>query len=79
MDFNIHPFVADLSNSKRDESTNSAFCLGSLADLTDSSILLENDGLEKICRKNFAINKPDNRDLNRILAQASSFLTSPLR
>jgi len=61
------------------EPYNSVLSTHSLLEHTDVAFLLDNEAIYDICRKNLGIEKPTYRNLNRLLAQVISSLTTSLR
>ena len=45
----------------------------------DVSVLLDNEGINDICRRNLDIERPTYSNLNRVIAQVVSSLTASLR
>ena len=54
-------------------------CVHSLLEHTDVTIMLDNEALYDICRRNLDIERPTYTNLNRLLAQIISSLTASLR
>jgi tubulin alpha len=61
------------------EPYNSVLSTHSLLEHTDVAFLLDNEAIYDICRKNLGIEKPTYVNLNRLLAQVISSLTTSLR
>merc|ERR1712008_550986 len=54
-------------------------CVHSLLEHTDVTIMMDNEALYDICRRNLDIERPTYTNLNRMLAQIISSLTASLR
>ena len=61
------------------EPYNSVLAMHSLLEHTDVSIVLDNEALYDICRRNLDIERPTYTNLNRIIAQVVSSLTASIR
>ncbi|KYR01000.1 alpha tubulin [Tieghemostelium lacteum] len=61
------------------EPYNSVLSTHSLLEHTDVSFMLDNEAIYSICRKSLNIDKPSYTNLNRLVAQVISSLTSSLR
>ncbi|KAF2070913.1 hypothetical protein CYY_007757 [Polysphondylium violaceum] len=61
------------------EPYNSVLSTHSLLEHTDVSFMLDNEAIYNICRKSLDIDKPTYTNLNRLVAQVISSLTSSLR
>lgn len=61
------------------EPYNSVLAMHSILDHTDVSIVLDNEALYDICRRNLDIAKPTYTNINRIIAQVVSSLTASIR
>eukprot|EP01132_Coremiostelium_polycephalum_P006668 gene6668-8248_t len=61
------------------EPYNSVLSTHSLLEHTDVSFMLDNEAIYNICRKSLNIDKPTYTNLNRLVAQVISSLTSSLR
>ena len=58
---------------------NTVLCVHSLLEHTDVTVMLDNEALYDICRRNLDIERPTYTNLNRLLAQIISSLTASLR
>merc|ERR1719269_229456 len=61
------------------EPYNTVLCVHSLLEHTDVTVMLDNEALYDICRRNLDIERPTYTNLNRLLAQIISSLTASLR
>jgi len=61
------------------EPYNTVLCVHSLLEHTDVTIMMDNEALYDICRRNLDIERPTYTNLNRLLAQIISSLTASLR
>merc|ERR1712165_136886 len=61
------------------EPYNTVLCVHSLLEHTDVTIMMDNEALYDICRRNLDIERPTYTNLNRLLAQVISSLTASLR
>merc|ERR1711874_797148 len=61
------------------EPYNTVLCVHSLLEHTDVTIMMDNEVLYDICRRNLDIERPTYTNLNRLLAQIISSLTASLR
>lgn len=61
------------------ESYNSVLGTQTLIEHSDVSIMLDNEALYDICRRNLDIERPNYTNLNRITSQVVSSLTASLR
>lgn len=61
------------------EPYNSVLTTHKLLEFTDVAVVLDNEAIYKLCKRNLDIGRPDYRDLNRIIAQVISSLTTSLR
>merc|ERR1711970_1507329 len=61
------------------EPYNTVLCVHSLLEHTDVTIMMDNEALHDICRRNLDIERPTYTNLNRLLAQIISSLTASLR
>merc|ERR1712222_196688 len=61
------------------EPYNTVLCVHSLLEHTDVTILMDNEALYDLCRRNLDIERPTYTNLNRLLAQIISSLTASLR
>ena len=75
--FNIMP-SPQISNACV-EPYNSVLSTHSLLEHEDVSVVLDNEGIYDICRRNLAIERPTFTNLNRLIAQVISSLTASLR
>ena len=75
--FNIFP-SPQISNACV-EPYNSVLSTHSLLEHEDVSVVLDNEGIYDICRRNLAIERPTFTNLNRLIAQVISSLTASLR
>merc|ERR1712060_40044 len=53
--------------------------LGSLLQHTDVAVMLDNEAVYDICRRNLDIERPTYTNLNRLISQVISSLTASLR
>merc|ERR1712136_427115 len=58
---------------------NTVLCVHSLLEHTDVTVMMDNEALYDICRRNLDIERPTYTNLNRLLAQIISSLTASLR
>jgi tubulin alpha len=61
------------------EPYNTVLCVHSLLEHTDVTVMLDNEALYDICRRNLDIERPTYTNLNRLLSQIISSLTASLR
>jgi len=61
------------------EPYNTVLCVHSLLEHTDVTIMMDNEALYDICRRNLDIERPTYTNLNRLLGQIISSLTASLR
>merc|ERR1712238_149922 len=61
------------------EPYNTVLCVHSLLEHTDVTIMMDNEALYDICRRNLDIERPTYTNLNRLLGQIVSSLTASLR
>merc|ERR1712125_270305 len=61
------------------EPYNTVLCVHSLLEHTDVTIMMDNEALYDICRRNLDIERPTYTNLNRLLGQVISSLTASLR
>jgi tubulin alpha len=61
------------------EPFNSVLALHQMVDLSDVSVMLDNEALYDICRRSLEVERPTYVNLNRLVAQAVSSLTASLR
>merc|ERR1711945_70034 len=61
------------------EPYNTVLCVHSLLEHTDVTIMMDNEALYDICRRNLDIERPTYTNLNRLLAQIMGSLTASLR
>merc|ERR1712071_244801 len=61
------------------EPYNTVLCVHSLLEHTDVTIMMDNEALYDICRRNLDIERPTYTNLNRLMAQIISSLTASLR
>merc|ERR1711929_19768 len=61
------------------EPYNTVLCVHSLLEHTDVTIMMDNEALYDICRRNLDIERPSYVNLNRLIAQVISSLTASLR
>merc|ERR1712176_802507 len=61
------------------EPYNTVLCVHSLLEHTDVTIMMDNEALYGICRRNLDIERPTYTNLNRLLGQIISSLTASLR
>ena len=61
------------------EPYNSILCTHSLLQHLDVDVILDNQAIYDICRRNLDIERPTYTNLNRIIAQVISSLTASLR
>merc|ERR1712193_365096 len=61
------------------EPYNTVLCVHSLLEHTDVTIMMDNEALYDICRRNLDIERPTYTNLNRLIAQIISSLTASLR
>ena len=61
------------------EPYNTVLCVHSLLEHTDVTIMMDNEALYDLCRRNLDIERPTYTNLNRLLAQIISSLTASLR
>jgi len=61
------------------EPYNTVLCVHSLLEHTDVTVMMDNEALYDICRRNLDIERPTYTNLNRLLAQIISSLTASLR
>merc|ERR550525_1553280 len=61
------------------EPYNTVLCVHSLLEHTDVTIMMDNEALYDICRRNLDIERPTYTNLNRLQAQIISSLTASLR
>ena len=75
--FNVYP--SPQISTAVVEPYNSVLAMHSLLEHTDVSIVLDNEALYDICRRNLDIERPTYTNLNRIIAQVVSSLTASIR
>ena len=75
--FNIYP-SPQISNACV-EPYNSVLSTHGLLEHEDVSVVLDNEAIYDICRRNLAIERPTFTNLNRLIAQVISSLTASLR
>merc|ERR1712080_626153 len=61
------------------EPYNTVLCVHSLLEHADVTIMMDNEALYDICRRNLDIERPTYTNLNRLLGQVVSSLTASLR
>jgi len=61
------------------EPYNTVLCVHSLLEHTDVTVMMDNEALYDICRRNLDIERPTYTNLNRLLGQIISSLTASLR
>ncbi|GMP21833.1 hypothetical protein CsSME_00000101 [Camellia sinensis var. sinensis] len=61
------------------EPYNSVFSTHSLLEHTDTAVLLDNEAIYNICRRSLDIERPTYTNLNRLISQIISSLTTSLR
>merc|ERR1712054_414114 len=61
------------------EPYNTVLCVHSLLEHTDVTVMIDNEALYDICRRNLDIERPTYTNLNRLIAQVISSLTASLR
>merc|ERR1712193_312462 len=61
------------------EPYNTVLCVHSLLEHTDVTIMMDNEALYDICRRNLDIERPTYTNLNRLIGQIISSLTASLR
>ena len=63
----------------REVKNNTVLCVHSLLEHTDVTVMLDNEALYDICRRNLDIERPTYTNLNRLIGQVISSLTASLR
>jgi tubulin alpha len=61
------------------EPYNSVLCTHSLLEFSDCTFLLDNEAMYDVCRRNLDIERPSYTNINRLIAQVVSSLTTSLR
>merc|ERR1712159_681784 len=61
------------------EPYNTVLCVHSLLEHTDVAVMIDNEAVYDICRRNLDIERPTYTNLNRLIAQITSSLTASLR
>ncbi|KAG2791586.1 Tubulin alpha chain, partial [Phytophthora cactorum] len=75
--FTIYP--SPLVSSAVVEPYNSVLSTHALLDHTDVAIMLDNEAIYDICRRSLGVERPSYSNLNRLIAQVISSLTTSLR
>lgn len=61
------------------EPYNSILSTHALLEHTDVAIMLDNEAIYDICRRNLDVERPTHTNLNRLIAQVISSMTASLR
>merc|ERR1719333_2029415 len=75
----VHGWSCPQISSACVEPYNTVLCVHSLLEHTDVTIMMDNEALYDICRRNLDIERPTYTNLKRLLAQVISSLTASLR